>query len=200
MNESPFTHSSANSPPSRKRPSAPLVADVKRASAPSRTASAPAGDCTSAGLMMSGSCTSRTSEGAHAVTSAKLVSSSANGRFVMIEIIFESPFLPLEAERQAQREVRRGPEGLERRGRVAGRAECFWIYARVLRPEDTEVAHCECGNEAARVEEPIDPARIRTEAESDFAQADEIAFLEEAGNGPARVLAPHNGARLLEQR
>src|SRR6187397_290282 len=69
MNESPLLYSSENRPPSRNKLSppvdvtGPLVELFSRARAPSRTASAPAADCTSAGLMMSGSVTERNSSG-----------------------------------------------------------------------------------------------------------------------------------------
>src|SRR5687767_1142398 len=74
MNESPLFHSSARRPLSRKSPSddelvfQPLVAEFSRPIAPSRTAFAPAADCTSSGLMMSGSRTSRTSVGVQPAT------------------------------------------------------------------------------------------------------------------------------------
>ena len=48
----------------------PLVAVLSRASAPMRTALAPAGDCTSAGLMMSGSVDGEDAVGRHAAGGA----------------------------------------------------------------------------------------------------------------------------------
>src|SRR5215218_5071172 len=69
MNESPLFHSSAKSPPNRNKLSppvdvtGPLVELLSRASAPSRTASAPAAEFTLTGLMISGSVTARNSSG-----------------------------------------------------------------------------------------------------------------------------------------
>src|SRR5687767_9256760 len=144
MKESPFTHSSVNRPPSRNRLSAPDVAALKRASAPSRTASAPGADCTSAGLMMSGSVTSSRSSVEHAAVPSTLAAAASlaaartrdHAKPTLVYAVMASI---LEAEGETERQVRRRSERLERRRRVTGRAERLRIDAGVLRPEDTEI-------------------------------------------------------------
>ena len=82
MNESPFSNSSANSPLRRNRPSdtvlPPLVAAFRRAMAPSRVALAPAADCTSDGLMMSGSVTDSASDGDRQPASGRTAAAPAS--------------------------------------------------------------------------------------------------------------------------
>src|SRR6266550_5147699 len=89
MNESPLFHSSASKPLSRKRPSAlalpPPVALSSRARAPSLTEFAPAADCTSAGLMTSGSSTLRTSVGLQAASARTPIANAAH--IVLYEVI-----------------------------------------------------------------------------------------------------------------
>src|SRR5688572_18901009 len=138
MKESPLIHSSENRPPSRNRLSAPLVADVNRASAPRRTALAPASDCTSAGLMMSGSWISSTSLGAQLLAiranSAIVIWPASVMRSPRIRLLVVEGFMVviLEAEVQTERQVGRRSKRLERRWRVAGRTKRFGIDTAVL--------------------------------------------------------------------
>src|SRR5881275_90701 len=164
MNESPLIHSSASTPPSRNKLSSPLVAVLRRARAPTRTASAPAADWTSAGLMMSGSSTDRirSLETQLATRTAAAISAEPHHRRGMnrygCTVISETKV-------EAKGHVARRRKGLERGGRVTGGAVRFGIHASVLGPEDTEIAHGTRDSERAAAEVAIGPAIRRVEGE-----------------------------------
>src|SRR5438128_1926849 len=108
MKESPLIHSSANRPLSRNRPSElelpPLVAELRRPIAPMRTALAPAADCTSDGLMISGSVTCNTSLGvqATAATASVVMTTARRHPLPVCDVIYEVIDV-LEAEGEAER-------------------------------------------------------------------------------------------------
>src|SRR5881227_3409465 len=130
-------------PPRSKSPSSPPVvepevAELRRASAPTRTAFAPAADCTSAGLMMSGSSTERIrSLDMQAVASIASIATAAEREEISV---FISTVI-LEAEVESERDIARRSERLERGRCVASGAVGFWIDTGVLGPEDPEIAH-----------------------------------------------------------
>src|SRR5690348_6163629 len=214
MYESPLFHSSANRPLSRNSPSElplpPAVALFSRPSAPRRTAFAPAADCTSLGLMMSGSWTCSTSVELHAASArvAARVSDATiherrarcrRGPAVMYEVIRE---VILEAEGETDRVVARGREGLELRRCVAssGCTEGFGVHARVLRPQDAQVPRRQGGGDAAAVEVALGPLLGCREGEVQLAEPDEVTILDEARLRLDGGLAHEHRPRLLEQR
>src|SRR5690348_16934194 len=199
MNESPLIHSSANMPPRRNRLSSPLVAALRRASAPMRTASAPAGDCTSAGLMMSGSSTDRMrSLERQPVTSM----AAARAAVPMTRREFRRYVCTVisEAEVKAEREVARRRERLEGGRRVTGGAEGFGIHARVLGPEDAEVADARRDPERPAPEVAVGPLFGRVEAERQLAPTNEVTVLYETGDRLGGAIASGGGTRLIESR
>src|SRR5215471_12538086 len=144
MNESPLIHSSASMPPRRNKPSSeplvvPVVARLSRLKAPMRTALAPAGELTSAGLMMSGSSTERIrSLEMQAVASTATAAAAIRKRRGFSNCICTGI---LEAKVETEGDISRWRKRLEGRRRVAGGAVGFRIDAGVLRPQDAEIAH-----------------------------------------------------------
>src|SRR5688500_8115585 len=106
----------------------------------------------------------------------------------------------LESKGEAQREVRRRTKGLERRGRIARRAEGLRVHAAEPGPDGAQVPHGERRDDAACAQEPIGPVLIGSKRERGLAEPYEIAFLEDPGHRAALMLAHHRRARLLEQR
>src|SRR5690606_2188194 len=92
----------------------------------------------------------------------------------------------LEAKVETDSEVRRRCKRLERRRRVAGRAERLRVHARVLRPQDAEVA---CGKRDRRVPgaERADPRAGWNHDQAELAQPQEVTLLEEAADRAARM-------------
>src|SRR6476661_8591033 len=194
MNESPLFHSSAKRPLRRNRPSElplpPAVAPFRRPRAPSRTASAPAADCTSLGLMISGSFTCRTSVGLQPESASVPASESAvadssprirrrRSVGVIYRVIGEGI---LEAEGETDGIVAGGCECLELRRRVTRSrgAEGLRIHTGVLRPQHAEVARGQGGGQAVAADVARGPLLRRHEGEVQLAEADEIAVLDES--------------------
>src|SRR6185437_3367162 len=208
INESPLFHSSASRPLRRKSPSEPLlpplVAELRRAIAPYRTADAPAADCTSLGLMTSGSVTLSTSETLQAASAS--VPTTASGaaqrsrkpreRIVIWEVIGG---VILEADGEAEHVVRRRPERLEFRRSVARCRKCFRVDTTVLGPDNAEVTSSERDGQAPAVQNLVrEPVRSGVR-QVQLTEADEVARLDEASDRALRRLAYCNRTCLLEQ-
>src|SRR5689334_19337902 len=203
MNESPLIHSSASIPPRRKSPSSdpfvvPVSAIFNRANAPMRTAFAPAGELTSTGLMMSGSSTERIrSLERQDVASIAAATAAANRRRREFSNCICTVIL--EAKVETECHVARRRERLERGRSVAGGSVGLWIDARVLRPENAEVAYRARDREGSPAEIAACPAVRRVERQRQLTEAHEIAVLDESGDRLSGMIASSGDARLIER-
>src|SRR5690606_16837754 len=148
-------------------------------------ASAPAADCTSSGSMMSCTSTWRMLSPHADVTSARPATSAAArhaldraepGERLSFSLVL---VIVLESEGETEREVRRRSKRLELGRRVARRPERLRVDARVLGPEDTEVAHGRRRHEAAAAEDAHGQVLGEPVRQRELTPADEVTLLEE---------------------